>query len=201
MTKKVVIAVTAVVLAICLISGGCFPAGNHEPATTWKDLVDLLPEKDKDQSGGNDSIKNLPEKEPPEVKETISVQLYFAGSSGQSLLAEDRVISKQEGIARSTLQELFKGPSMQEHLTVVPAGTKLKDINIKSDGLCIVDLSKEACRVENQQQEELMVYAIANTLGQFSTVKEVVFMIDGTPVSQIGGYLDLSQPIKPDYNM
>ena len=123
--------------------------------------------------------------------------LYFGGQDGTSLVPESRVIPKEVGIARSTLNELIKGPATPEYLSVFPEGTRLLDINVKPDGLCIVNLSHEACQVTNQQQEEMMVMAIVNTLGQFPTIKEVTFMIDGEPVQEIGGFLDLSQPVKP----
>jgi germination protein M len=42
----------------------------------------------------------------------------------------------------------------------------------------------------------MMVMAIVNTLGQFATVKEVSFMINGELVQEIGGFVDLSQPLK-----
>ncbi len=101
------------------------------------------------------------------------------------------------GIARSTINELFKGPETPGYLSVVPEGTRLLDINVKPDGLCIVDMSHEARQVANKQQEEMMVMAIVNTIGQFPTVKEVTFRINGEPVQEIGGFMDLSQPIKP----
>jgi hypothetical protein len=65
--------------------------------------------------------------------------------------------------------------------------------------LCIIDLSEEAGQVENQNQAQLMVQAIANTLGQFPAVKRVDFMIEGTRIDSIGDYLSLSYSVEPDY--
>ena len=74
------------------------------------------------------------------------------------------------------------------------------DINLKPDGLCIVDLSSEARQVSDRSQEELMIDAVAKTLGQFPTVQERTFMINGENVDSIGGYVDLSAPIRPNFN-
>ena len=123
--------------------------------------------------------------------------LYFGRGDGLSLVEEMHSIPKEEGIARRTINELMKGPDTPEYLSIVPEGTRLLDINLKPDGLCIINLSREACQVNSREQEEMMVMAIANTVGQFPAVKEVTFMIEGEFVQEIGGFIDLSQPVKP----
>jgi spore germination protein GerM len=198
MPQRFIVIITVLVLAICLLSGGCQSSNEQSSIKSWRDLVDLLPEpQDPSQTELQDevpAIEQLPS--AMDDQETIEVMLYFGGQDGLSLVQESRVIIKEEGIARSTLNELIKGPGTPEYLSVFPPGTRLLDINVKPDGLCIVDLSREACQVANQQQEEMMVMAIVNTLGQFATVKEVSFMINGELVQEIGGFVDLSQPLK-----
>ena len=95
---------------------------------------------------------------------------------------------------------IAEGPPV-ESVQVFPDGTRLRDINIKPDGLCIVDLSAEARGVVNKEQEKLMIYGIANTLNQFPSVKEVSFMINGEKVDSIGGYMDLSSPLQANYDI
>lgn len=82
---------------------------------------------------------------------------------------------------------------------MVPAGTELLDINIKPDGLCIVDLSREVNQVSSARQGELMVQAIANTLGQFPAVKEVSFLVEGEKVSVLGGSVSVALPVQANY--
>lgn len=200
MTQRFIIITAVLILAVCLISGGCKPLEEQSSSIkSWRDLVNLLPEPEgQSQEELPDSVPTVEPVTNPEINmETIEVMLYFGGQDGLSLVKEPRVIPKEEGIARSTINELIKGPNTPEYLNVFPEGTRLRDINVKPDGLCIIDLSHEACQVSNQQQEEMMVMAIVNTVGQFPTVKEVTFMIDGEPVQKIGGFLDLSQPVKP----
>ena len=198
MPQRFIVIIAVFVLAVCLLSGGCQTSNDQLSIKSWRDLVDLLPEsQDPSQMELQDEVpadEQLPSAAGDQ--ETIEVMLYFGGQDGLSLVQESRVIPKEEGIARSTINELIKGPGTPEYLSVFPAGTRLLDINVKPDGLCIVDLSREACQVANQQQEEMMVMAIVNTLGQFATVKEVSFMINGELVQEIGGFIDLSQPVK-----
>ncbi|HAA09020.1 MAG: GerMN domain-containing protein [Syntrophomonadaceae bacterium] len=198
MTQRFLVIIAVLVLAICLISGGC-GSNSEQPIKSWRDLVNLLPEPQ--QESQEEPLDMLPTVEPlPEAEpdqETIEVVLYFGRGDGLSLVEEMRSIPKEEGIARRTINELMKGPDTPEYLSIVPEGTRLLDINLKPDGLCIINLSREACQVTSREQEEMMVMAIANTVGQFPAVKEVTFMIEGEFVQEIGGFIDLSQPVKP----
>ncbi|HBQ26097.1 MAG TPA: hypothetical protein DD791_06860 [Syntrophomonas sp.] len=198
MNKKAISILAVILLAICLISGGCsVPSDKRVDIKNWKDLLSLSPEKSQSLplNGVDKGVK--PEENPEAGQELIEVKLYFVGPDGKSLVMEERSIGKTESMARNTVQELIKGPAENENLSAIPEGTRLRDINLKPDGLCIVDLSSQAQQVSSAKQEELMVYAIANTLGQFPTVKDVTFMIDGQRVDTIAGFLDLSNSIKP----
>lgn len=205
MAKKVLIIIAIFLLTVCLLSGGC-TRPDESKLSYWRDLIKIPVGE---TAGENNTIKPMEKEklEEPEEKgevvegiENINVQLYFVGANDSSLLIERREIPKVEGIARKTMEELIKGPANTEYSSVFPQGTQLRDINIKTDGLCIVDLSTEAGSLNNLQEEKFMVYAIAKTLGQFPTIKGVSFMINGSKVDTIGGYLDLSKPIVP-YNL
>ncbi|MGB9885674.1 MAG: GerMN domain-containing protein [Moorellales bacterium] len=135
---------------------------------------------------------------PPGSGETTTVTLYFADPTGQYLVPVTRQIPKVEGIARATLQELILGPDAQSDLLpTVPAGTVLRDINIKPDGLAIVDFSKEL--VANHQGgtvgEMLTVYSIVNTLTQFPTVKKVQILVEGQYQQTLAGHLDIREAL------
>lgn len=198
MTQRFFIIIAVVVLAVCLVSGGCLPSQQEKAAQTWKDLVNLLPDTDSPEVQPSDTVIMEDAEVLQVTPETIEVSLFFANADGSKLVEETRLITKEEGIARKTISELIKGPSTAEYMQVLPEGTRLLDINVKPDGLCIVDLSGEARQVSNRQQEELMVMAVANTVGQFPTVTGVSFMIDGEPVDEIAGFMNLSQPIEPE---
>ncbi len=202
MDKKIMILVAVIVTAVCLISGGCSTFAGDNSLKAWKELLSLTPETDTVNDNSGTSLEDLlldKQADQQDTEEYVVVSLYYADATGSRLVSEDRKIIKTEGIARQTLQELFKGPENTEYSSVFPEGTKLLDINIKEDGLCIVDLNSEVRQVKNEQQERLMVYAITNTLGKFPSVQRVSFMIDGQPSEKIGGYIDLSNPVEPDY--
>ena len=135
---------------------------------------------------------------PQEGIEMKQVSLYYANSEGTGLSAVTAEVPKEGGIARATINQLLAGPSTDSGLVpIIPTGTTLKDINITSDGLCIVDFSSQL--VDNYsgdlQNEELMVYSIVNTLTQFPTVESVEIRVDGQQVKTIAGHMDTSEAL------
>lgn len=207
MNRKFIIVLAVIIVGICLISGGCSTFAGENSLQVWKELLSIEPkepkeEKISDKNGTSleDLLANQSEKEEAaDTAEYVTVNLYYADGDGATLAAEVREIVKTESIARKTLDELFKGPKSPEYYNVFPEGSKLRDINIKNDGLCVVDLSSQIKQVK-AEDEELMVYAIVNTLGEFPAIKAVSFLVEGEQVDRIAGRLDLSQPIEPDYS-
>jgi len=200
MRNTFMVILALILLTVCLLSGGCMQPDQSQ----IKDWQDLLKIPAKQEKASQKEKSQLPLSSKSNTKEglpSLQVNLYFADAKGHKLVAEERDITRVEGIARKTMEELLKGPANVEAAQIFPDGTRLLDINIKEDGLCVVNLSAEARGVNNKEQEKLMVYAVANTLGQFPAVKEVSFMIDGQNVDSIGGYMQLNAPIEPDYKI
>jgi germination protein M len=133
--------------------------------------------------------------------ETKDIVLYFSNEDGSSLVAEQRTIPKVEGIARATINELIAGPHPESGLqSTIPAGTVLKDINIRPEGLAIVDFSSELVSnfMGDSNAETLAVYSIVNTLTQFDTVNEVQILVDGEVVETIGGHVSVAAAMTRD---
>lgn len=190
--------ITVILIAVlCLVNTGCTENPKNEMVKSWQELVRLLPENQKTAA----PEEELPAAETITLGESIDVKLYFVSADGAGLEAEMRTIPKTEGLARQTLQELIKGPKNKNLSSPLPAGVELLDINIKPEGLCIIDLNSQAQKVDDEKQEQMMVYALVNTVGQFPAVQEVTFMINGEKIHQLGGYMDLSAPIEPDYSL
>ncbi len=58
-----------------------------------------------------------------------------------------------------------------------------------------MDFSAEVRKVSQAKEEKILVDAVAATLGQFPTVKEVSFMVNGEKVDSLAGAVDLSRPV------
>ena len=198
MTKRFMMVLALLLMAVSLLSGGCSQTDSSK-IQSWKDLIKIPSTVDK-ATPTNKETPN-PVSETPLSQEKITVKLYFLDSGRSKLVVEERSIVKTEGIARQTMQELLKGPAQQGLQAVVPAGTRLLDINVKPEGLCIVDLSSDVNKISSKDQGKLMVQAIANTLAQFPSVAEVSFLINGEKANTLGGLVDVAQPVAADYSI
>jgi spore germination protein GerM len=130
--------------------------------------------------------------------EMVAVELYFIDEKSGKLVSEKREIPKVVGIARAAVEELIRGSASGSGLiSAIPLGTSLLDINVRSDGRCIVDLSREfnSNLAKDSRAEVMAVYTLVNTLTQFPTVHEVQFLVDGQKVNSLRGQVDLSQPV------
>lgn len=196
--KKIICLGTLVLLLFCCTSG-CW-LNEDTGLKSWEDWV-KVPVKDTDKSSPSNKEGQKDPTLEDLVTETITVDLYFARSNGSGLEAEKREIAKEEGIGRKTVEELLAGPRNPDLKPALPEGTKLLDINVKPDGLCIVDFNHKIKAVKSAEAEILAVYSVVNTLTQFPTVERVSFMVEGNPVETLAGHVDLSHPLEADYEV
>lgn len=99
---------------------------------------------------------------------------------------------KSESVAKKALEYLVEGGPAQGHMpagftSVLPKGTKVKDMNIK-DKLAVVDFSKEFNEY-NLQDERKMLEAVTWTLTSFPTVEKVQIRVEGKALKEmpVGG--------------
>jgi hypothetical protein len=120
---------------------------------------------------------------------TTTVKVYFAnkkaeaGKECQADFPIDRLVPKTQAVGRASLDELLKGPSVEErekgYLTGINEGVKVEKLTIEN-GVARADFNSRleeavggSCRVS------LIRSQIVNTLLQFPTVKKVVISIEG----------------------
>ncbi len=120
--------------------------------------------------------------------ETMKIKVYYNNSemdpefSCNKVFSVEREIPKTEGIARSALEELFKGPTNQEKsqgfLTSINPGVKIQKLII-DNSVVTVDFDEQleyqvggSCRVAAIRAQ------ITETLKQFPTVEKVIISIN-----------------------
>ncbi|WP_199242425.1 GerMN domain-containing protein [Desulfosporosinus fructosivorans] len=140
---------------------------------------------------GGDKTASLPDATTVSTGVTSSdpktIVLYFADSTGKSLVKEQRILPKTLSLAKETVTEWLKGPA-EKGTTVqalVPTNTVLLGIAIK-ENVGIVDLSKEFLQPNSKVSPEVALYGLVNTLTQFSTIKQVQIRIEGKPLTNYG---------------
>jgi len=131
------------------------------------------------------SDKNIPEVvEEDGMRKTV---LYFQDEDGY-LVPVMRRIPWEEGIARSTLNNMVDTPQLREVLNttgllpIIPSGTKVNGITIDEAGLCKVDFSEEFLNRDTKKDEENLIKGVVYTLTEFPAVKDVQIFVGGAYV-------------------
>jgi len=129
----------------------------------------------------------------PSTTEKMIVRAYFVlgGEPGVvGLVPVLREVPKSTAVATAAMKALLAGPTKAESSdrqisTAIPDGTTLLGISAKN-GVATVDLSTEYDSGGGSASMQYRLAQVVYTLTQFSTIKSVVFQIDGETVTVFG---------------
>lgn len=189
MKKAAVVLLSVLVLSLCF--SGCGLLDKVKDDFNQEEGLGV----ENNGSGAPTVVIDTPSETPALTGETKLVTLYFADPTENKLVPEERKVAKVTGIARMVMEELIKGPAGSGLKATLPVNTKLLDINVREDGLAIVDFSGDLIKdlPASETAETLAVYSIVNTLTQFPTVQEVEMRVDGRKVDTLLGYVKLNE--------
>lgn len=120
---------------------------------------------------------------------TTQVTLYFKDTKGYVAPLSVTIPSTQQ-IAKKSLEYMVDGGPLTGQLpqgftALIPKGTLVKDINLKSEQkLAIVNFSNEFANY-NAQDERKIMEAVTWTLTGFSTIDKVQFWINGKDLKEM----------------
>ena len=147
-------------------------------------------------SGPSGSPSSTPS--PSSTSETMIVRTYLVlgGEPGVTgLVPTLQVVPKTAGVARAAMEALLEmgttpqisthGVTVQAITSAIPNGTTLLDLSIK-DGVATVDLSREFASGGGSASSFLRLGQVVYTLTQFSTVRSVLFQVEGQTVTTFG---------------
>ena len=124
--------------------------------------------------------------------ETMVIRAYYVldGDPGvEGLVPTLRVVPKSAGVARAAVEALLDADAIIDQYsrlsTAVPGGTSLLGISIK-DGVATVDLSRDFEAGGGSASSTYRLGQVVYTLTQFSTVRAVLFQIEGRTVTTFG---------------
>jgi len=197
----VIVATLALSLVAC--SGGSgglgavptvVPTASSDPTGT-----DLAP-----SSGPGASATTSPSEAPgssasvspstaPSAAPTVILRAYFVlgGQPGsEGLVPVLREVPQTTLTATASLKALLAGPTTAESGdrtigTAIPSGTRLLGVTLKN-GLATVNLSTEFDSGAGTASMQYRLAQVVYTLTQFSTVKSVLFQIEGQTVTVFG---------------
>ena len=127
----------------------------------------------------------------------LEVNFYFLGLGEEKKLVSEKrtIIAGSPDIAvKNAVQELLKGPIQSYHFPLIPAGTKL--LNVETyENIAEIDLSQEFLEnsLDTRILDEYIIYSIVNTLTDIPEIEGIIFKIEGMRIKEYGN-VDLSVP-------
>jgi germination protein M len=129
---------------------------------------------------------------PTTPVETMIVRAYYVydGAPGvEGLVPTLRTVPRTAGVARAALNALFDPEQVLDQYsqlsTAIPAGSKVLGISIKN-GVATVDLSSGFESGGGSASAKFRLGQVVYTLTQFSTVRSVLFQVEGRTVTTFG---------------
>ena len=128
----------------------------------------------------------------------IDLNVYFAVlGDGQLFGSEVRKImaGSPKIAATSAINELLKGPYEDFNFAVIPAGTRLLDIEV-ANKIARVNFSQEFLSesLDSSILDDYIIYTIVNTLTEIPGIEALSFLIDGKVIKGYGN-VDLQLPV------
>lgn len=157
-----------------------------------------IPYRDRQQIGQADLLLSGAGERP----ETLLLTLYFPNGAGTGLMAEYREVNRDERqVAEVLMEELLYGPQDQENYAPLPTGTRVLELKIEN-GVCLLDLSREFLRGEQQAPERSRadLYAVVNSLCVLNEISRVRIQVEGESLESYAG-VSLKNPLTADYDL
>ena len=183
------------VIAVCALSVFLAPGCGSQPQETGS-----IPQEAAVPAGSQPATDEpLPASTATEP--TVEVSLYFADSTG-GLKPERRELpagGSPSRRARRVVEALLEGPKGSLTRTL-PRGTVLRECYVVRDGTAFVDLDAAFALGLSKGSEDALVavWSLTNTLAAaVPEIHQVKILVEGEEVSDLGGHLDLTQPVLP----
>ena len=142
------------------------------------------------------TVPVVPNPPLPSGQETMIVTVYNGTTDAKYLVAEPHVVRKDDHPAKTSMELLVAGTKNVNLVSVIPTGTKLRNLSIK-DKIAYVDFNDKLIKnnTGGSASEILLVAAIINTLTEFKEIQKVQIMVDGKKIDTISGHLDIGEPL------
>ncbi len=130
-----------------------------------------------------------------------AVRLYFAATSGDSLVGESRDLVEGGTLherVSALISELDRGPRRGNAVAALPAGTAVLHVYMDDRGQMTLDLSRAFVQGFHggAGAEYLAISSVVRTVAaNVPEVKKLLLVCGGEPLPTLGGHLPLDRPI------
>ena len=124
MDKRIVVILALILVAICLIAGGCSTFTGDSSLKAWKELLSLTPESEtaNSQQQGT-SLEDLlldKQAEGQDTMEEYIVVFLISPMRRSSLVSESRRIVKRKELLAKLCRNWIKGPDNNQYKNIFP---------------------------------------------------------------------------------
>lgn len=117
-----------------------------------------------------------------ETPKETELTLYFSDVAHRYLLTEKRTVPYMDlnQLPAYVINQLLTGPQSAGMVSLLPQGSALLDLNVES-GVCAVDFNADfyTNRPSTEQEEQLVLLSIVNSLCEIDGISQVQFYIEG----------------------
>lgn len=130
------------------------------------------------------------------------LQLYFANKKGDKLVKEEVSIryNSNMSVEKLIVEQLIKGPAVQEHQPTLPPETKVLGVSTK-DNICYVNFDESFLNAGYSTDTKICIYAIVNSIVDAGAASQVQISVNGETDVQLQGNVDLSKPFSRDLDI
>ncbi|WP_243765613.1 GerMN domain-containing protein [Extibacter sp. GGCC_0201] len=131
-----------------------------------------------------------------------NLHLYYADKKGDKLGEEEVSVryNSNMSIEKLVVEQLIKGPSMQEHQAALPPETKLLGISVK-DGICYVNFDDQFQSAVYGINPELAIYSLVNSIVEAGNASQVQISVNGETDVKYQGVIDLGKPLSRNLDL
>ena len=139
--------------------------------------------------------------DPNPATKPYTLSLYFLNDEGKlDKVVQTIDVGGTAVIEKLLIEELIKGPNAEGLHPTLPSDVKINEVKVTA-GTCYIDLSFDTKSkfFASDEQKEIMIYSIVNSLTELQQVKKVVIYLDGqrgsvfTPNIEFGDTLERSE--------
>lgn len=164
-------------VAISLVTAGCSEQQNK-------------------QNTNSTTVQQNQQAKKQDAQELTSKVVFLPTDDARGVKAKSVEVVAEKATPKGVIETLLEREKSNPY-SVFPKELVVEDVTVK-DGIAYVSFNKAFLKPVSggTLTEELEIASLVNTLTENKSIKSVLFLVDGAPVTKLSGHLDMSEPLK-----